>query len=67
MADRIEKFETKKIIGIILAGGQSRRFGGGNKFFGKKGVSLGTLIIQSIFNLFFFIHIIVAKIPARGP
>ena len=49
MSDRIEGFETKEIIGIILAGGQSRRFGDGDKFFRKlNGKSLIDHVIERL-------------------
>ena len=35
MNNNLDKFTKKKVIGIILAGGQSRRFGGGHKFLKK--------------------------------
>ena len=35
MNNNLDKFTKKKVIGIILAGGRSRRFGGGHKFLKK--------------------------------
>ena len=47
MSDSLNYSETQKVIGVILAGGQSRRFGGGDKFLKKLN---GNLIIDHVIN-----------------
>ena len=37
MTEKSDLYSDKKVVGTILAGGQSRMFGGGNKFFEKLG------------------------------
>jgi len=37
MTEKYNLYSEKEVVGTILAGGQSRRFGGGNKFFAKLG------------------------------
>ena len=45
MTDNLDYLSVKKVIGVILAGGQSRRFGGGDKFLKKLN---GKLLIDHV-------------------